>query len=128
MSKNLKIRTSSVLRDEADKVRDLINSVTDKQSFADADNALKLFQSTVRATGFETVNALDKFKAMAAQAKTVLGVFGLASSAVENFSKSLKTLKANDSILAQISRSSQLTKPQLEEINDRSFKVAGRYG
>ena len=128
MSKNSKIGTSSVLRDEADKVRDLINSVTDKQSFADADNALKLFQSTVRATGFETVNALDKIKAMVDKTKTVLSMFGLASSAVENFSKSLKTLKANDSILAQISRSSQLTKPQLEEINDRSFKVAGRYG
>ena len=128
MSKNSKIGTSSVLRDEADKVRNLINSVTDKQSFADADNALKLFQSTVRATGFETANALDKIKAMASQAKTILGVFGLASSAVENFSKSLKTLKANDSILAQISRTSQLTKPQLEEINDRSFQVAGRYG
>lgn len=128
MSKNSKIETSSVLQDEADKVRDLINSITDRQSFEDADKALRLFQSTVRATGFETTNALDKIKAVASQTKTILGVFGLATSAVDSFSKSLETLKGNDSIISEISRSSQLTKPQLADINDRSFKVAGRYG
>ena len=54
--------------------------------------------------------------------------FGVASLAVNSFKKSLGTLKGNDTILTEISKTGEMTKRQLKELGDEAFRVASKYG
>ncbi len=54
--------------------------------------------------------------------------FSLAFVAVNKFRQSLSTLKTNDTILAKISKTSEMTKQQLKELGNEAFKVASKYG
>ena len=128
MSGNTKISSSPSLLEEAEKVRGLINSATDKQSLNDAANALTLFCATVKAAGIETVSSSGKVKEIILHIKTMADVLGLASMTVGNFFKSLKISRANDSILTQISGSPQLSKSSPAEIRSRALNAADRYG
>ena len=128
LNKNTKINESSTLLKEAEKVRELINSVGDKKTLREATDAFQLYKSEVAATGFNTKSTTDKVKNMLGHISKISSAFGVASMAVNNFVKSLKTLKSNDTILTEISKTSDLTKQQLKEIGDESFKIASKYG
>ena len=128
LNKNTKINESSTLLKEAEKVRELINSVGDKKTLREATDAFQLYKSEVAATGFNTKSTTDKIKNMLGHISKISSAFGVASMAVNNFVKSLKTLKSNDTILTEISKTSDLTKQQLKEIGDESFKIASKYG
>ena len=115
LNKNTKIRESSVLLAESEKIRELIDSVDDNDKIAlrNATDAFSLFKSEVTATGYATKSTTDKIIGMLSHVTKIGNFFGVASLAVNNFRKSLSTLRSNDSILTEISKTSEMTKKQL---------------
>lgn len=93
LNKNTKINESSVLLEEADKVRDLIDTITDKKSLTEATDAFRLFKSECAATGYTSKSTADKVKSMLGHITKIGSAFGLASIAINNFVKSIKTLQ-----------------------------------
>ena len=128
LNRNTKIEESSTLLKEAEKVRTLIGVIDDKKSLRTATDAFQLYRSEVNATGYNTLSTTDKIKSMLGQVSKLGSALGIASMAVNNFAKSMKTLQQNDTILTEISKTSELTKQQLRELGDEAFKTAGKYG
>lgn len=128
LNRNTKINESSVLLGEAEKVRELINAIDDKKTLREATDAFQLYKSEVSATGFNTKSTTDKIKDMLFHVTKIGSAFGVASMAVNNFVKSMKTLRQNDTILIEISKTSEMTKQQLKELGDEAFKTASKYG
>lgn len=128
LNRNTKISESSVLLKEAERVRELINAIGDKKTLREATDAFQLYKSEVSATGFNTKSTTDKIKDMLGHVSKISSAFGVASIAVNNFVKSLKTLKYNDTILTEISKTSEMTKQQLRGLGDEAFKTASKYG
>lgn len=128
LNKYTKINESSVLLEEANKVRDLIDAITDKKSLTEATDAFRLFKSEVSATGYTSKSTADKIKSMLGHITKIGSAFGVASMLINNFTKSLKTLRGNDTILTEISKTSEMTKNQLRELGDEAFKVASKFG
>lgn len=128
LNRNTKISKSSVLLKEAERVRELINAIGDKKTLREATDAFQLYKSEVSATGFNTKSITDKIKDMLGHVSKISSAFGVASIAVNNFVKSLKTLKSNDTILTEISKTSEMTKQQLRGLGDEAFKTASIYG
>lgn len=128
LTKNSKIRESEVLLKEADKIREKISSINDRDSLRNATDSFQLFKSSVSATGFQTKSTTEKVSGLVKGITKVGSVFGVASIAVNNFRKSLSTIKTNDSILTEISKTSNSTKQQLGELGNSSFKSASKYG
>ena len=98
LNKNSKINESSILLEEAEKVRELINAIDGKKTLREATDAFQLYKSEVSATGFNTKSTTDKIKDMMGHVSKISSAFGIASMAVNNFVKSLRTLKSNDTI------------------------------
>lgn len=128
LNKYTKINESSVLLEEANKVRDLIDAITDKKSLTEATDAFRLFKSECAATGYTSKSTADKVKSMLGHITKIGSAFGVASMLINNFTKSLKTLRENDTILTEISKTSEMTKNQLRELGDEAFKVASKFG
>ena len=128
LNRNTKINESSVLLEEAEKVRELINVINDRKTLREATDAFQLYKSEVSATGFNTKSTTDKIKDMLGHVSKISSAFGIASMAVNNFVKSLRTLKSNDTILVEISKTSEMTKQQLKELGDEAFRTASKYG
>lgn len=128
LNKNSKIRESSILLAESEKIRELIESVDDKGTLRNATDAFSLFKSEVISTGYAGKSTSQKIKDMLGHITKIGSFFGVASLAVNNFRKSLSTLRSNDTILTEISKTSEMTKKQLKELGDEAFKVASKYG
>ena len=128
LNRNTKINESSVLLKEAEKVRELIDAVGDRKTLREATDAFQLYKSQVSATGFATQSTTDKIKNMLGHVTKIGSAFGIASMAMNNFVKSLQTLKSNSTILVEISKTSEMTKQQLKELGDEAFKTASKYG
>ena len=128
LKRNSKIQESSTLLKEANNVRDLINAINDKKSLREATDAFQLYRSEVSATGFATKSTADRIKSMFGHITKLGGLFSVTSLAVNNFTKSLGTLKDIDDILTEISKTSNLTAQELERLGDISFKSASKYG
>lgn len=128
LNKNTKISESSVLLQEADEVRNLINAINDKKSLRAATDAFQLFKSEVTATGFASKSTSDRIKGMLSHITKIGSAFGVVSLGINNFTKSISTLKQIDDILTEISKTSDLTAGQLERLGDTAFKSASRYG
>lgn len=128
LNRNTKISESSVLLKEADKVRNLIGAINDKKSLREATDAFQLYRSEVSATGFNTKSTTDKIKDMLSHVTKISSALGVATMLLNNFTKSMKTLRENDTVLTEISKTSELTKNQLRELGDEAFKIASKYG
>ncbi len=128
LNRNTKINESTALLKEAEKVRELIDAVGDRKTLREATDAFQLYKSQVSATGFATQSTTDKIKTMLGHVTKIGSAFGIASMAMDNFVKSLQTLKNNDHILTEISKTSEMTKQQLSEIGNEAFKIASKYG
>ena len=128
LNKHSKISESSVLLQEADKVRDLIGAITDKKSLREATDAFQLYKSEVNATGYATKSTADRIKDMFGHVTKLGSIFSISTLAVNNFTKSLGTLKDIDDILTEISKTSNLTAQELEKLGNTSFKSASKYG
>jgi len=128
LNRHTKISESSILLKEADKVRNLIGAINDKKSLREATDAFQLYKSEVSATGFASKSTADRIKSMFGHITKLGGLFSVTSLAVNNFTKSLGTLKDIDDILTEISKTSNLTAQELERLGDISFKSASKYG
>lgn len=128
LNKNSKIRESGTLLKEADKIRDKIAAINDRDSLRDATDSFQLFKSEVLSTGYQMKSTTDKVKGLISKITKIGSFFGIASLAVNNFKKSLDTLKSNDTILTEISKTSEMTQQQLKELGDEAFRIAGKYG
>lgn len=128
LNRNTKINESSVLLGEAEKVRELINAIDDKKTLREATDAFQLYKSQVVATGFNTKSTADKIRDMLFHVTKIGSAFGVASMAVNNFVRSMKTLRQNDTILTEISKTSEMAKQQLIELGDEAFKTSSKYG
>ena len=127
-NKHTKINESSYWLGEAERLRTVISSVTNRDELRNATDQLQVFTTGVRATGYAAVSTTDRIKGMLGNIIKVGNYFGLAFVAVNKFRQSLNTLKMNDTILTEISKTSELTKQQLRELGDEAFKVASKYG
>lgn len=127
-NKHTKINESSYWLGEAERLRTVISSVTNRDELRNATDQLQVFTTGVRATGYAAVSTTDRIKGMLGNIIKVGNYFGLAFVAVNKFRQSLSTLKTNDTILTEISKTSELTKQQLKELGDETFKVASKYG
>ena len=127
-NKHTKINESSYWLGEAERLRGVISSVTNRDELRNATDQLQVFTSGVRATGYAAVSTTDRIKGMLGSIVKVSNYFGLAFVAVNKFRQSLETLKTNDTILTEISKTSEMTKQQLKELGDEAFDVASKYG
>ena len=127
-NKHTKINESSYWLGEAERLRGVIGAVTNRDELRNATDQLQVFTSGVRATGYAAVSTTDRIKGMLGNIVKVGNYFGLAYVAVNKFRQSLNTLKTNSSILTEISKTSEMTKQQLNELGDESFKIASKYG
>lgn len=128
LKRNTKIEESSVLLKEADRVRTLIGAINDKKSLREATDAFQLYKSSVASVGFNTKSTTDKIKDMFSHITKLGSIFSVTSLAVNNFTKSLGTLKNIDDILTEISKTSDLTARELERLGSVSFESASKYG
>lgn len=128
LNRNTKINESSYWLNEADRLRTVIGSVTNREQLRDATDQLGVFTSGVRATGYATVSTTDKIKGMLGSILKVGNYFGLAFVAVNKFRQSLGNLKEMDTILTEISKTTDLTIQKLEELGDKSYSIASKYG
>ena len=129
LNKNTKIQESGALVKESERIRELVNSVNDNGTLKEAADAFQLYKSEVRATGYATKSTSDKIKSMLSHITKIGSLFGVASMAISNFKKSLNTLKSIDTLLTEISKANnELSKNALENIGNRSFEVASKYG
>lgn len=128
LNKNSKIKESSLLLEEADKLRKTFSSIGDRNTAKDATEQFQLFKSEVVATGFAGQSTTDKIKNMVGHITKIGTAFGVASTAINQFSQSQKNLREIDTILTEISKTSEMTKNQLIELGDASFDAANKYG
>lgn len=127
-NKHTKINESSYWLREAERLRGVIGSVTNRNELRNATDQLQVFTTGVRATGYAAVSTTDKIKGMLGNVAKVGNYFGLAFVAVNKFRQSLSTLKTNDTILTEISKTSEMTAQQLRELGDEAFAVSSKYG
>lgn len=127
-NKHTKINESSYWLGEAERLRNVIGSITNRDELRNATDQLQVFTTGVRATGYAALSTTDRIKGMLGNVIKVGNYFGLAFVAVNKFRQSLNTLKTNDTILVEISKTSEMTKQQLRELGDEAFAVASKYG
>lgn len=128
LSKNSKIKESKVLLDTADELRGLFSKIDDKSSLQYATDRLRLYKSEVTATGFASKSTSERVGNLMNGVFKIGSAFGMANLAIQNFRRSLNTLKENSTIITEISKTSNMSASQLKALNDSSFSVASKYG
>lgn len=128
LSKNSKIKESKVLLNSADELRGLFSKIDDKSSLQYATDRLRLYKSEVTATGFASKSTSERVGNLMNGVIKIGSAFGMANLAIQNFRRSLNTLKENSTIITEISKTSNMSASQLKVLNDSSFSVASKYG
>ena len=127
-NKHTKINESSYWLGEAERLRGVIEAVSNRDELRDATDQFQVFTTGVRATGYAAVSTTDRIRGMLSNIVKVGNYFGLAFVAVNKFRQSLGTLKTNDSILTEISKTSEMAASELQKLGDTSFQIASKYG
>ncbi len=128
LSKHSKIRESESLLKQVDSLRDKISGINDSDSLRNVTQEFQLFKSECAATGYQTKSTSDRIKNLFGNVTKFGSALGLASTAISNYQKSLQTIKNLDDILTEISKTSNMTKAQLNELGDSAFDSASKYG
>ena len=128
VSKNSKIRESESLIKQVDSLRDKISGINDSDSLRNVTQEFQLFKSECAATGYQAKSATDKIRGLLSNVTKIGSTLGVASLAVSNFQKSLKTIRELDDILTEISKTSNSTKQELEVLGNSSFDTASKFG
>ena len=128
LTKNSKIRESSGLLNEADKLKVYFDKINDKKSLTEATERFRLYKSEVLATGYAGISTTDKLKGMLGKITQISSAFGLGALVVRNYVKALETLKENSTLLVEIQKTSEATAKQIKEIANGSFSIASKYG
>lgn len=128
-NKHTKINESSYWLREAERLQNVISSITNRDELRNATDQLQVFTTGVRATGYAAVSTTDRIKGMLGNVVKIGNCFGLAFVAVNKFRSSLNTLKEINTILTEISKTNHsLSQSDLEQIGNKSFAVASKYG
>ncbi|MBQ3512509.1 MAG: phage tail tape measure protein, partial [Lachnospiraceae bacterium] len=128
LAKNSKINESSILLGEADKLRDMFDNIDSRDSLKNATEQMKLFKTECSATGYATKGTTEKIGDLVKGITKVGSAFGVANLAITEYRKSLNTLKSNDTIMTEISKTSSMLTSEIEAIGEASFKTASKYG
>lgn len=128
LSKHSKIRESESLLKQVDSLRDKISGINDSDSLRNVTQEFQLFKSECSSTGYAAKSSTEKIKGLIGNVTKLGSAFGLASTAISNYQKSLQTIKNLDDILTEISKTSNMTKAQLNELGDSAFDSASKYG
>ena len=84
LSKNSKIRESEPLLKEADKLREKIAGINDRDSLRDVTDSFQLFKSECSATGYQAKSTSDRIKSLVGNVTKVGSAFGVASMTFDN--------------------------------------------
>ncbi|RKI36927.1 hypothetical protein D7V96_24360 [bacterium D16-59] len=128
LSRNSRVRESESLLKEVDELREKISGINDSNSLRNVTQEFQLFKSECAATGYQTKSTTEKIKGLIGNVTKVGSAFGLASTVISNYQKSLQTIKNLDDILTEINKTSNMTKAQLNELGDSAFDSASKYG
>ncbi len=127
-NKHTKINESSYWLREAERLRGVIGSVTNRDELRNATDQLQVFTTGVRATGYAAVSTTDRIKGMLGNVVKIGNYFALSALAINKFRASLNNLKEMDTIYTEISKTSDLSLRKLNELAERSYSIASRYG
>lgn len=128
LTKNSKIRESSVLLKQSDELRNIFGNINSSDSLKYATEKFKLFKSEVTATGYATRSTTDKVKSLLSGFVKIGSAFGMLNLSVQKYRESLSTLKEMSTLLTEISKTSNMTDAELKKLGDNSFEVAAKYG
>lgn len=128
MNKHTRINESSYWLNEAERVRTVISSISNRTDLRNATDELQVFTSGVRATGYATLSTTDRIKGMLGNIVKVGNYFGIAYIAINKFKESLNNLKEMDTIFTEISKTTDLTTKKLQELSEASYAIASKYG
>lgn len=128
VSKNTRIKESESLLKQVDSLRNKIAGINDKDSLRNITQEFQVFKSECAATGYQTKSTTDKIRNMFGGFTKLGSVLGLTSMALSNFQKSLKTIRSNEITLTEISKTSDSTKQELEELGNSAFDTASKFG
>ncbi|RKI51299.1 hypothetical protein D7V86_26640, partial [bacterium D16-51] len=106
LSRNSRVRESESLLKEVDELREKISGINDSNSLRNVTQEFQLFKSECAATGYQTKSTTEKIKGLIGNVTKVGSAFGLASTVISNYQKSLQTIKNLDDILTEISKTS----------------------
>lgn len=127
-NKHTKINESSYWLGEAERLRNVISSITNRDELRNATDQLQVFTTGVRATGYAAVSTTDRIKGMLGNVVKIGNYFALSALAINKFRASLNNLKEMDTIYTEISKTSDLSLRKLNELAERSYSIASRYG
>ena len=127
-NKHTKINESSYWLGEAERIRGVISSITNRDELRNATDQLQVFTTGVRATGYAAVSTTDKIKGMLGNVVKIGNYFALSAFAINKFRASLNNLKEMDTIYTEISKTSDLSLRKLNELAERSYSIASKYG
>lgn len=128
LTKNSKIRESSVLLGESDKLRNIFESIDSSDSLRYATEKFRLFKSEVTATGYASKSTADKVKDLLGGIVKIGSAFGILNLSTQKYRESLTTLKEMSTLLTEISKTSSMNDAELKKLGDDSFEVAAKYG
>ncbi len=128
LNKNTKINESAYWLKEANRIRTVIDSISNRSTLRDARDEFNAFTSGVRATGYAAVSTSDKIKGMLGNVLKIGNYFGAAFVIVNKFRTSLNNLKEMDTIYTEISKTTDLSIRKLDELAERSYSIASKYG
>ena len=109
-NKHTKINESSYWLGEAERLRGVIGSVTNRDELRNATDQFQVFTTGVRATGYAAVSTTDKIKGMIGNVAKLGNYFGVAFLAVNKFRQSLNNLKELDTLLVERSEERRVGK------------------
>ncbi len=128
LAKNSKINESSVLLGEADTLRGLFNNIDSKDSLRYATDKFRLFKSEVVATGFASKSTSDKISGMIGNVTKIGSMFGVAGVGLRNYIRDVSVLKQIDTLLTEITKTSNIAGENLRRLGKDSFGIASKYG
>lgn len=128
ITKNSKITESKALLNKVEQLQNIIKNINDRASLRNATDSFQLFRSECAATGFQAKSTADKVKGLIGNVTKISSAFGVVTLAVSKFQEGLQTIKRNDSILTEVSKASNATKRELEELGNSAFDTASEFG
>lgn len=118
------------LREELQKLQDRLSKLSagDKTGFSTIGKRISVIKGEVKALGLEGRTSSEEIKNMGAKFSNWFGISQAVMFAVGKFRDANVELKNINSILTEVSKTSDLTVSKLKELGDTSFESASVYG
>lgn len=112
---------------EIDVLRQKLQNMTTVADKANFDTEFKNLKSKINAEGLTGKSLLDEAKRGFGAIAQFAGTYGLIQSGVDKIKSSVSELKDVDTILTEISKTSDLTTSQLKKLGETSFDSASKW-